>query len=144
VWVCTYIAWIVGLHSLHAPPPCPRFAPPNSLHTYTISIHICVCKYICTIYIYIGWLWLVGSIKLYVSFEKESYKRLDILRKRPIFLSILLTVATPYYMEIRVIARLWEHIVTNQKMNRIPYLCRSFFAKELYSSWPTCRKCPTN
>ena len=39
---------------------------------------------------------LVGSIKLQVSFAKEPYKRDDILRKRPIILSILLTVATPY------------------------------------------------
>jgi len=42
-----------------------------------------------------GWLWLVGSIKLQVSFAKEPYKIDDILQKRPIILSILLTVATP-------------------------------------------------
>jgi len=44
-----------------------------------------------------GWLWFVGSIKLQVSFAKEPYKRDDILQKRPIILSILLTVATPYH-----------------------------------------------
>ena len=43
-----------------------------------------------------GWLRLVGSIKLQVSFAKEPYKRDNILPKRPIVLSILLTVATPY------------------------------------------------
>ena len=43
-----------------------------------------------------GWLWLVGSIKLYVSFAKEPYKKDDILQQRPIILSILLIVATPY------------------------------------------------
>ena len=43
-----------------------------------------------------GWLWLVGWIKLQVSFAKETYKRDAILQKRPIILSILLTVATPY------------------------------------------------
>ena len=43
-----------------------------------------------------GWLWLVGSMKLQVSFAKEPYKRDYILQKRPIILSILLTVATPY------------------------------------------------
>jgi len=42
-----------------------------------------------------GWLWLVGLIKLYVSFAKEPYKRDCILQKRPIILSVLLTVATP-------------------------------------------------
>jgi len=31
-----------------------------------------------------GWLWLFGSIKLYVSFAKEPYKTDDILQKRPI------------------------------------------------------------
>jgi len=30
-----------------------------------------------------GWLWLVGSIKLYVSFAKEHFKRDSILQKRP-------------------------------------------------------------
>jgi len=39
---------------------------------------------------------LVGSIKSQVSFAKEPYKRDDILQKRPIILSILLFVATPY------------------------------------------------
>ena len=43
-----------------------------------------------------GWLRLVGSIKSQVSFAKEPYKRDYILHKRPIILSILLTVATPY------------------------------------------------
>jgi len=42
-----------------------------------------------------GWLQLVVSIQLYVSFAKEPYKRDDILQKRPIISSILLTVATP-------------------------------------------------
>jgi len=31
-----------------------------------------------------GWLRLVGSLKLLVSFAKEPYKREDILEKRPI------------------------------------------------------------
>jgi len=45
---------------------------------------------------HMGWLWLVGWIKLQVSFAKETYKRDAILKKRPIILSILLIVATPY------------------------------------------------
>ena len=36
------------------------------------------------VYIYMGWLWLVGSIKLWVSFAKEPYKRDYVLRKRPV------------------------------------------------------------
>jgi len=39
---------------------------------------------------------LVGSIKLQVSFAKEPHKGDAILQKRPIILSILLIVATPY------------------------------------------------
>ena len=44
-----------------------------------------------------GWLRLVGSLKLQVSFAKETYKRDDILQKRPIILTwrSLLIVATP-------------------------------------------------
>jgi len=34
-----------------------------------------------------GWLRLVGSLKLQVSFAKEPYQRDDILQKRPIILS---------------------------------------------------------
>jgi len=43
-----------------------------------------------------GWLRLLGSKKLQVSFAKETYKRDNILQKRPIILSILRTVATPW------------------------------------------------
>ena len=44
------------------------------------------------------WLPLVGSLKLYVSFAQEPYKRDDILHKRPILLRSLLMVATPYLL----------------------------------------------
>ena len=42
------------------------------------------------------WLRLVRSLKLWVSFAKEPYKRDDILQKRPIILRCLLIVATAY------------------------------------------------
>ena len=42
-----------------------------------------------------GWLRLVGSLKLHVSFAKETYKRDYILQKRPIILRSLQVVATP-------------------------------------------------
>jgi len=44
-----------------------------------------------------GWLQLVGSFKLHVSFAKEPYKRDYILQKRPIILRSLLMIATPYH-----------------------------------------------
>jgi len=46
-----------------------------------------------------GWLRLVGSLKVQVSFAKEPYKRAYILQKRPKFLRSLLIVATPYTNE---------------------------------------------
>jgi len=45
----------------------------------------------------IGWLRLVGSLKLQVSFAKEPYKRDDILPKRLIISRSLLIVATPHH-----------------------------------------------
>jgi len=42
------------------------------------------------------WLRFVGSLKLYVPFAKEPYKRDYILQKRPMILRNLLIVATPY------------------------------------------------
>jgi len=45
-----------------------------------------------------GWLRLVWSIKLQVSWAKETCKRDYILQKRPIIFLILLTVATPYLL----------------------------------------------
>jgi len=49
-----------------------------------------------------GWLRLVGSMKLQVSFAKEPYKRDTTLQKRPRIVSILLTVATPYWFNSRI------------------------------------------
>ena len=43
-----------------------------------------------------GWLRLVGSLELKVSFPKEPYKRDYILQKRPVILRSLLIVVTPY------------------------------------------------
>ena len=48
-----------------------------------------------------GWLRLVGSLKLYVSFAKEPYKRDDILKNRPTILRSLLLAATPYLHQSR-------------------------------------------
>ena len=46
--------------------------------------------------IHMGWLRLVGSLKLQVSFAKEPYKRDYIVQKRPVILRSLLLKATPY------------------------------------------------
>ena len=44
-----------------------------------------------------GWLRLVCSLKIHVSFAKEPYQRDDILHKRPIILRRPLIAATPYH-----------------------------------------------
>jgi len=54
-----------------------------------------------------GWLRLVGSLKLSVSFAKEPYKRDYILQKRPVILRSLLIVATPY-VDILSVSDLFE------------------------------------
>ena len=46
-----------------------------------------------------GWLRLVGSLKLQVSLAKEAYKKVYIPQKRPVILRRLLIVATPYEHE---------------------------------------------
>ena len=38
---------------------------------------------------HMGWLWLVGSLKLQVSFAKEPYQRDDILQKRIFFIYLV-------------------------------------------------------
>jgi len=60
-----------------------------SPRSFSGGIHVAQC-------VAMGWLRLVGSLKLQVSFAKEPYKRDDILKKRPIILRSLLMVATPY------------------------------------------------
>ena len=45
---------------------------------------------------HMGWLRLVGSFKLQVSFAKEPYKRDDILQKKHLIIRSLLIVATAY------------------------------------------------
>jgi len=83
-----------------------------------------------------GWLRLVGSIKLQVSFAKEPYKRDDILQKRPIILSILLTVATPYSGITRPVTNMgWLRLVGSIKL-------QVSFAKEPYKRADILQKRP--
>ena len=55
------------------------------------SVFVCICV---ANMVTMGWPRVVGSLKTQVSFAKETYKRDDILQKRPIILRSLLTVAT--------------------------------------------------
>jgi len=71
------------------------------------------------------WLQVVGSLKSQVSFAKESYKRDDILQKRPMNLRSLLIVATLY--GVATSSRLLEMIGL---VCRISSLLQGSFAKE--------------
>jgi len=60
---------------------------------YTLKVHFHTYIHID---IRMGWLRLVGSLKVHVSFAKEPYKRDYIFQKRHITLRSPLIVATPY------------------------------------------------
>jgi len=59
---------------------------------HVVDVHVLVCLLSDG---GMGWLRLVGSLKLWVSFAKEPYERSTILHKRRIILRSLLIVATP-------------------------------------------------
>ena len=110
-----------------------RPQPPTSPYTHThISVHLyihaththCplthtrvnVCEwyiymrvYSECIYTHMGWLRLVGSIKLQVSFAEYRLFYRSLLQKRPINLSILLTAATPYHDVVTVRSHTHTH-----------------------------------
>ena len=78
-----------------------------------------------------GWLRLVGSLKLQDSNAKEPYKRDNILQKRPTILRGLLIIATPYrcifaflYYYIRMTRQL-----TFEKFSDLVYLAASWLLK---------------
>jgi len=72
----------------------------NCSYVHTVCMFIllwciyCYCTCCYHGYTVIGWLRLIGSLKLKVSFAKEPHKRDDILEKRLIILRSLLIAAT--------------------------------------------------
>ena len=86
----------------------------------------CVCtsalrlRIIRTLQHTMGWLPLVGSSKIQVSFAKEPYKRDDILQKRPMISTSLLIVATPY--------NTLQHIATHCDTLQHTRICRGALA----------------
>ena len=95
-----------------------------------------------------GWLRLVGSLELQVSFAKEPYKIDDILQKRPIILRSLFIVATPYVAALALCES--RNIHTYRCIHqiiglfcRIQSLLQGSFAKETYDfKEPTTRSHP--
>ena len=88
-----------------------------------------------------GKLRLGGSIKSEVSFAKEPHQRDNVLQKRPIILSILLTLATPYVdgcvdavVEAGGVVALlaintlrYQHPSPSTPCHQYPRLCLSFY-----------------
>jgi len=100
--LCTASLWCTASLSetqctTHAVCVAPSVAPHTLQHTETQCTTETQSETQCTTHVRdnMGWLRLVGSLKLYVSFAKEPYKRDNILTKRPIILRSLLIVATP-------------------------------------------------
>jgi len=82
--------------------PDASFAPPEGHSQAPTSItknkNVKEVKHCLPSTLDIGWLRLVGSLKVKVSIAKEPYKRDDILQKRPKILRSLLIAATPYVL----------------------------------------------
>jgi len=84
----------------------------DSFTRVTILFHMCNMTRV-PILSHMWWLRLVGSLNLCVSFAKEPYKRDKILQKRPIILSILLIVATPYVWHYSLLCVTWLFYICN-------------------------------
>jgi len=84
-----------------------------------------------------GWLRLVGSLQLQVSFAKEPYKKDDILQKRPIILRSLLIVAPPYLF-IRIRRFLWTILTVSAKHMRSLSLSLFLLPHPLGESYSPC------
>jgi len=78
------------------------------------NAHVFVSVYCWSVFRAMGWLQLVGSLKLQVSFAEYSLFYRALLQKRPIILRSLLIVATPYVCVYREHAGLvgWQHFQT--------------------------------
>jgi len=66
-----------------------RSTPTMNLWTYQY------CFEVMYLFVGMGWLRLVGCLKIYVSLQNIGLFCRALLQKRPMFLSILLIVATP-------------------------------------------------
>ena len=70
-------------------------------HGVAVGVCVCVCLFLSVCDGAMGWLRLVDTLNLQVSFAKEPYKRDDILQKRTIISRNLLIIAIPH---IRVLS----------------------------------------
>ena len=98
---------------------------------FTSCIVICVLLFVSIIVM--GWLRWVGCLKIQVSLQNTGLFCRALLQKRPIFLSILLIVATPYLWKWRD----WMHCascvyVMYILFEHITYCCLYLFLYHLF------------
>jgi len=116
----------------------------ESCHTYT---HVYTYTYLCIytliyVYIYIhicewgvsamGWLRVVGSLKIQFSFAEYRLFYRALLQKRPIILRSLLGEATPQY--VRVISHTFWDMFTHMSESRRKY-AKCVWALTPHPSW---------
>jgi len=78
-----------------------------------VCVCVCVCVCMCMSHLNaMGWLRLVGSLKLYVSFAEYSLFCRALWQKRPMVLRSLLIAAAPYYRQFSecLHIHIWIHI----------------------------------
>ena len=95
VLLCTYDIHGRLLHTAHLPASLLYLSYRHD-HVHISHVPYITCTWPAGHHVHMGWLWSVGPIKLYVSFAEYRLFYRSLLRKRPIILSILLSVATPY------------------------------------------------
>ena len=79
----------------------------------------------------LGWLWLVGSFKIQVSFAEYNLLYRALLQKRPMFLGSLLIVATPCH-DIRITC--WGD-VDSPNLMRVGWLQVSSKHGDIIQTW---------
>jgi len=86
--------------------------------------------------LYMGWLRLVGSLKLQVSFAEYSLFYRALLQKRRIVLRSLLIVATLYHIISYGVATISRVLRIIGLFRRIQSVLQGSFAKETYNFTP--------
>ena len=87
----------ISLHMIHITSDMGCYMYPMKTDVCVcVCVCACVCVCICRLMSDMGWLRLVGCLKIYVSLQNIGLFCRALLQKRPILLSILLIVATPY------------------------------------------------
>ena len=121
---------------------CRRIQP--DLHG-SFAKETCNFKFICSALqtvITMGWLRLVGSLKLQVSFAKEPCKSDYILRKRPVILRSLLIVTTSYtHISHLQILRSQYHLFYRALLQKRPVILRSLLIVATPQQHPFAKRC---